>query len=158
MPTIIIETPVHAAITTCFDLSRSIDLHQISTKSTHEKAIAGTTTGLIGLGEYVTWEARHLGVRQKLTTAITQYDRPSHFRDEQVAGAFAWFIHDHYFTVNGEEVVMKDIFQFESPLGWLGRWANRLFLTNYMRQLLLTRNAVIKTYAETDQWRTVLLP
>ncbi|MFX8875810.1 hypothetical protein ABTM97_19785, partial [Acinetobacter baumannii] len=76
----------------CFDLARSIDLHQISTAETNEKAIAGKTNGLINLNETVTWEATHFGIRQKLTSKITKFDRPYHFRDEQVKGAFKCFI------------------------------------------------------------------
>lgn len=47
MPTIQLETIIDADIKICFDLSRSIDLHQISTAKTNEKAIAGVTAGLI---------------------------------------------------------------------------------------------------------------
>ncbi|MBW3545542.1 MAG: cell division protein, partial [Bacteroidetes bacterium] len=71
MPVIKLITPVQAPATRCFDLSLSIDLHIISTSQTGERAIAGTTTGLIGIGETVTWRARHFGVWQKLTTKIT---------------------------------------------------------------------------------------
>ena len=45
MPTIQLETIINADIKICFDLSRSIDLHQISTAKTNEKAIAGIRFG-----------------------------------------------------------------------------------------------------------------
>ena len=51
-----------------FDLSRSIDLHKLSTVHTNETAIAGRTSGLIGLNESVTWRAKHFGIYQKLTS------------------------------------------------------------------------------------------
>ena len=54
MPIITIETTVKAPVDVCFDLSRSIDLHTISTKHTGERAVAGVTAGLIELGETVT--------------------------------------------------------------------------------------------------------
>jgi adenylyl- and sulfurtransferase ThiI len=41
MPVITLETYINADKQTVFDLARSIDLHQISTKHTNEKAIAG---------------------------------------------------------------------------------------------------------------------
>ncbi|MCG1036514.1 hypothetical protein [Polaribacter sargassicola] len=47
MPRIEIKTEIKADINIVFDLSRSIDLHKISTKHTNEKAIAGKTNGLI---------------------------------------------------------------------------------------------------------------
>ena len=64
-----------------FDLSRSIDLHVQSTGNTGEKAIAGCTSGLIELGESVTWEATHFGIRQRLTSKITAFERPRFFVD-----------------------------------------------------------------------------
>jgi hypothetical protein len=43
---------------------------------------------------------------------------------------------------------MTDEFDFTAPLGPLGRLANPLFLTRYMRRLLLERNAYLKRVAE----------
>jgi hypothetical protein len=61
MPRIVLKTEIDAPIEVCFDLSRSIDLHQISTAHTNEQAIDGVTSGLINLHESVTWRARHFG-------------------------------------------------------------------------------------------------
>lgn len=157
MPVIKLFTLVHAPAARCFDLSLSIDLHLISTSQTGEKAIAGTTTGLIGLGETVTWQARHFGIRQKLTTRITAYERPRFFVDEMVQGAFNRFRHEHYFLENIEGITtITDVFDYHAPLGILGCIADRLFLKRYMTHLLEERNRVIKQYAETEQWRGVL--
>jgi ligand-binding SRPBCC domain-containing protein len=92
-------TLLEAPIERCFDLSRSIDLHMASTTRTGEKAIAGKTSGLIGLDEQVTWRAKHFGVWQEFTSKITAFNRPHHFRDEMIRGAFRSFEHDHYFDV-----------------------------------------------------------
>ena len=83
MPKIELITSIRSTPEICFDLSRSIDLHQISTAKTNEKAIAGIITGLINLGETVTWEATHFGITQKLTSKITAFKRPFHFRDDR---------------------------------------------------------------------------
>ena len=56
---------------------------------TGERAVAGRTTGLIGLGESVTWEARHLGIRQRFTAEVTAFDRPRYFRDVMTPGPSA---------------------------------------------------------------------
>ena len=34
----------------------------------NESAISGNTTGLIKLGDWVTWEATHFGVKHQLTS------------------------------------------------------------------------------------------
>ena len=71
-----------------FDLSLSINLHELSAEKTNEKAIAGKTSGLIGLDEWVTWRARHFGIYQKLTVKITKLERPLMFEDKMLKGAF----------------------------------------------------------------------
>jgi hypothetical protein len=40
-----LTTVIRAPVEVCFDLSRSIDLHIISTEHTGEQAISGVTTG-----------------------------------------------------------------------------------------------------------------
>jgi hypothetical protein len=71
MPIIRLQTIIHAPQKIVFDLSRNIDLHQVSPAQTGEKAIAGRTSGLIEQGETVTWQAKHFGVVQQLTSKIT---------------------------------------------------------------------------------------
>lgn len=156
MPKIELKTEINSTIEICFDLSRSIDLHKISTAKTNEEAIEGTTSGLINLNETVTWQATHFGVRQKLTSKITAFDRPKYFRDEQLKGAFKIIYHEHIFQQIDNKVLMIDIFEFKTPFGILGNIFNKLILTNHLRKLLIDRNNVIKDYAETDKWKLVL--
>ena len=148
MPTIKISIEIAAPIEIVFDLARSIDLHQESTSQTKEVAVAGRTSGLIELGETVTWEATHFFVRQRLTARITQFERPIHFRDSMVSGAFLRFDHDHFFERTEGGTLMTDVFDFTSPLGPLGRIANLLFVTRHMRELLRIRDELIKSVAE----------
>jgi ligand-binding SRPBCC domain-containing protein len=156
MPVIDVTTSIEAPIDRVFDLSRSIDLHSVSTERTSERAVGGVTSGLIGSGQEVTWRARHFGIWQHLTSRITAFERPIHFRDSLIRGIFRRLDHDHFFSDQGEVTLMRDVFDFQSPLGFLGRIADCLFLQRYMRRLLVTRNAAIKNAAETDQWRRYL--
>ena len=156
MPKIELTTSVKSTIEICFDLATSIDLHKLSTSGTNEQAIAGTTSGLMKMNEYVTWEATHFGIRQQLTSKITAYEKPFHFRDEQVKGAFKSIKHDHYFENNGNEIIMKDVFEFESPCGIFGRLFNKLILTKYLTKFLIARNNLIKDFAESEKWKTML--
>ena len=48
-------------------------MHVRSAAGTGEQAIAGTTRGLLGLHQEVTWRGRHFGVWQELTSRITAY-------------------------------------------------------------------------------------
>lgn len=148
MPVIRTSVFIAAPAERCFDLARSIDIHMLSASHTGEKAVAGRTSGLIRLHESVTWEAVHLGVRQRLTVQITEMEPPHRFVDEMVSGAFRRFWHEHRFTPTVGGTVMTDTFDYTSPLGWLGRLADLLFLERYMRDFLIRRNAFIKQCAE----------
>ncbi|MCD8741222.1 SRPBCC family protein [Mucilaginibacter roseus] len=150
--TIVIQTPISAPVERVFDLARSIDLHIQSTKHTGEQAIAGRTSGLIGMGETVTWRAKHFGIRQTLTSKITAFNRPWHFTDEMVRGAFKSFRHEHWFTQTNGHTTMKDIFAFEAPLGWIGWLVGKWILKAYLTNLLIKRNEVIKQVAESSDY------
>jgi ligand-binding SRPBCC domain-containing protein len=148
MTTIRLETTIAAPIDVVFDLARDIDLHARSMTATREQAIAGRTSGRIGLGETVTWRARHFGLWWTLTSRITAVDRPTRFADEQVAGPFASFVHVHTFQVVGDGTVMRDEWRHRAPFGPLGWVADRLVLTRHMRRLLEVRNDHLKEAAE----------
>jgi ligand-binding SRPBCC domain-containing protein len=148
MPIIVLRTPVKAPPARCFDLARDIDLHQRSTAASRERAVGGRTSGVLGAGDEVTWEATHFGVRQRLTSRITEFDPPKRFVDEMVRGAFRRFRHEHQFLTAGNGTLMIDTFDYTSPLGPLGWLADRLFLRQYMSRLLRERNAYLKQVAE----------
>lgn len=156
MPTIIKILTINAPIKRCFDLARSIDLHQYTSAKTGEKAIAGTTSGLINKGETVTWKAKHFGITQTLTSEISEMNTPFMFEDRMLKGAFKKIQHQHLFEEKNGKTVMTDIFDFESPLGIIGKLFNKLVLTNYMNDFLEERNQTIKRIAETDEWKKYL--
>jgi ligand-binding SRPBCC domain-containing protein len=157
MTQIHLETIINAPILRVFDLSRSIDLHKLSVAHTNEQAIAGRTTGLIELGEYVTWRAKHLGVYQKLTVEIARLESPYMFEDRMTKGTFRSMNHVHRFEEVGVTTKMIDEFQFESPMGILGKMVNAIFLKRYMTKFLIIRNEEIKRIAESEVWKELLI-
>ncbi|MFI5148501.1 MAG: cell division protein [Bacteroidia bacterium] len=148
MPRIILHTRILASPEICFDLSRSVELHLLSTSKTGERVLAGKTKGLMGLHDEVTWRARHLGIWQNLTSRITEFEYPIRFVSEMQQGAFRKLHHLHLFQRIEGGTEMKDVFDFESPLGLLGRLFCKLFLTQYMKGFLEERNRLIKQEAE----------
>ena len=150
-------TQISAPIRRCFDLSRSIEVHLLGTEKSGEQAVAGVVTGLIGPNEFVRWRARHLGIRQHLTSKITAFDPPNYFQDTMTEGAFKFMQHDHFFrTLSETGTEMKDRLTFAAPLPVLGPIAERLFLKRYMDRFLGVRNEVLKQVAESDRWRDFL--
>lgn len=156
MPTIHLTTFVAAPPERVFDLARSIDLHRKSMAHTAEEAIAGTTNGLIGLDESVTWKAKHLLKTRVLKSKITAMNRPLSFTDEMVSGDFKSLKHEHHFKKIENGTLLIDLFYFETPYGGLGRLVNQFYLTRYLKNLLEIRNQSIKEYAESDKWKFIL--
>lgn len=156
MPIIEIRTEVKADKERVFDLSRSVDLHKISTEQTNEEAIAGRTSGLIELHESVTWRAKHFGIYQNLTSKIIEYERPNYFVDEMQKGAFSKFKHEHHFSDLNGGTLITDLFDYTSPFWLLGRLADKTFLKKYMTDLLEKRNQIVKEFAESEKWREIL--
>lgn len=148
MTQIVLETQIKAPPSTVFDLARDITLHAQGSSSTQERAIAGITEGMVGLGDTVTWRAKHFGIWQELTVVITDFDPPHMFADEMVTGAFKGMRHVHRFQPVAGGTVMIDEFEFSAPLGVLGILAERVFLGRYMRNFLLVRARFLKAQAE----------
>ena len=157
MPVIELSTVISAPRERVFDLARSIDAHQHSTEGTSERAIAGVTQGLIGLNDEVTWEARHLGPRRLLTVRVTEFNGPKHFQDIMVAGAFKTMKHDHVFLEHPTGTQMNDRFEFQSPIGILGKIVDQLFLRAYMERFLVHRNVILRKLAESKEWSRYLV-
>jgi ligand-binding SRPBCC domain-containing protein len=158
MPTILLATDIAAPARRCFDLARSIDAHVHFAAYTHERAIAGRTTGLLDPGETVTWQARHLGLTFRLTSQLTAFDPPHYFQDRMTRGPFRHFEHDHHFhPTPAGHTRMTDALRFSSPLGPLGHLAN-LLLTRHLRRFLYHRALALKSVAESDEWSRFLQP
>ena len=146
-------TVIQAPIKRCFDLARSVEVHLAGNVHSGEEAVAmgGVTSGLVGMGQRVTWRARHFGVRQTLTSEITAMDRPAYFQVTMIRGIFRFMQNDHFFrSVSPDRTEMKNVFCFAAPLPVLGRLAEFAFLRRYMRALLRERNAVLKKIAESS--------
>jgi ligand-binding SRPBCC domain-containing protein len=140
-------TRIRAPIDRVFDLALSIDAHRASMGRFGERAIGGVTSGRIGLGEEVTWRARHLGVTWTMTSRIVELERPMFFVDQQVRGPFAWFRHEHRFASIESGTQMLDAVSFAAPFGLVGRVAE-LALAPYLRRLIERRNRYLKETAE----------
>ena len=72
------------------------------------------------------------------------------FVDEQTKGIFKSFRHEHLFEETEKSTLMVDKFEYESPLGFLGRLMDWLIIKNYMIDFLKKRNMTIKRVAETN--------
>ena len=142
-----IVTDIAAPVERCFALSRSIDLHLESMVASKERVVGGVTSGLIGAGQEVSWQARHFGIQWHMTSRITAFEPPHRFVDEMVRGPFAVFRHEHRFEAHGGGTRMTDVVDVRLGWGPIGPVAD-LAAAAYLRRLLTIRNGVIRRKAE----------
>ncbi len=149
MYTLRVTTLIAAPPARCFALARDVDAHLRSAESTGERIVAGRGSGLLELGETVTFEGCHLGVTHRLTSRITAFDQPFYFQDRMVDGPFRFFEHDHWFDPTDDGgTVMVDVVQFSAPFGPIGWIAERVVLGPHLRRFLARRGAALKAMAE----------
>ena len=150
MTTITLVTEINADKKTVFDLSRNIDLHQDSMKTSKEKTVADRTSGLIERDETVTFRGKHFGIYLTHQSKITEMTLYNSFTDEMLRGPFQSFRHTHRFVEENGQTLMKDEIVYEVSFGILGRLLNLLFEKKYLMALITQRNAYIKTLAENN--------
>jgi ligand-binding SRPBCC domain-containing protein len=149
MPTIVIETFIHAPVELCFDLARDVDAHAESAAFSSERVVEpGRTHGLLVVGDIVAFEGRHFGMKQRFVARITALDRPQRFVDEMIQGAFKRLRHVHEFEFKNGVTTMRDTLEWEPPFGFIGRLADFLFLRRHMRWFVSTKQSALKTIAE----------
>ncbi|MFC3688170.1 SRPBCC family protein [Aquipuribacter hungaricus] len=147
MPLLVVVTRARCSPAVLFDLALDVDAHAESLPRSRETA---TTRGarVLGPGDEVTFTARHLGVRWRLSSRITEHERPHRFVDEQVRGPFASMRHEHLFEADGDGgTVMTDRMHVVAPLGPVGALAGRTVLWPHLRRLLRERGAHLATVA-----------
>ncbi len=149
MTSLVVATRIEAPIERCFDLARSIEAHNESAAFSDERAIVpGRTSGLMEVGDLVTFEATHFGMRQRVTARITEMVRPNLFVDELVESAFHSLRHIHDFREIGGVTIMTDALEWRSPFGPLGVIADALVIKRHMRSFLERKQGNLKRMAE----------
>ena len=167
MPSITVETRIAAPRERVFDLSRDAAAHAESSAFTGERIVEpGRTSGLLELGDLLTFEGRHLGLRQRVTVRITEMDPPRRYVDECVRGVLRELHHVHEFLEDGAPhprfadplpaggergvagTIMRDTITWRSPLGILGRAADALFVAPHMRWFVTEKQGRLKRMAE----------
>lgn len=143
-----VSTQARCAPEVLFDLALDVDAHAASLPGSGETASTSSGSRRLGRGDEVTFRARHLGLVWRLTSRVTEHERPHRFVDEQVRGPFALMRHEHLFEATGEGTVMTDRMHVVAPLGVIGAVLGRVVLQPYLGRLLRQRGAHLARAAE----------
>lgn len=139
----------------CFRLATSIDLQLAAVAAEpQEKAIGGVTSGLIGEGEWVQWRGRHLGRWRTHTSKVDGWRPFTYFREVMSEGPLTRFEHEHHFAVMDDGTRMRDEIHFAAS-GMMARMVEKV-ARRHLIGLLKRRNALIKSAAESEEWRRYL--
>lgn len=147
MTVVVVKTHIAAPLEVCFDLARDVDVHCQTSHSTQERIVFATKRRM-ELGDCVTFEGVHFGIRQQLSGRIVAYERPLFFADEMTRGAFKRMRHEHFFHAQGSGTLMTDRLDFASPFSAIGTVADVLFVKPHLQRFLWRRNRVLKHLAE----------
>lgn len=148
MATFRTEILIDAAPDLCFDAARDMGLHVASAARSNEHVVAGRSEGLLELGESVTFEGRHFGLRFRMTSKLVEFDRPHRFVDEMQSGPFKRLRHEHIFRPEEGGTRMADVLDFSSPMGVIGRLADKWFIEPHLRRFVNSRAQALKKYLE----------
>lgn len=143
-----LERVIAAAPSVVYALALDPGLHLRSMARHRETMIEAPAGGVFVEGSTVTWRAWHFGIPFRLRTIVFDVDPPRGFRDRQLSGPFGAFLHVHEFEEHPAGTTMRDTVIFHSPFGPIGRLVDRLFLREYMRRLIETRNDRLAFEAE----------
>jgi ligand-binding SRPBCC domain-containing protein len=91
-------------------------------------------------GLMITYRVRPVaGIRTTWLTEITQVEEPYYFVDEQRAGPYALWHHEHRLTPTEKGVLMTDLVTYRLPGGPLGPLVHRLFVRKQLEGIFRYR-------------------
>lgn len=159
MGSFVLERTIAAPVERVFALSLDVGVH-VDSMVTHDERIAdGVRSGRMTEGDTVTWDARHFGIRFRMTSLVFDVDAPHTFSDRQIRGPFAEFRHRHTFEPApaptpgtperpGEHAtLMRDEIVFRSPFGPIGRIVDALVMRRYLVRLIQQRGDTLAALA-----------
>lgn len=114
--------------------------------------VATRKSPLLEKGQAVTYEAKHLGKKRRITSRITHMDPPHLFTEKMIKGPFKVFLHQHNFEgMPDGTTVMTDIIEYAPPGGPFASLIDSFVLEKYVRDYLNRRNKAFKQLAENEQ-------
>ncbi|MCU7613520.1 SRPBCC family protein [Chryseobacterium sp. GMJ5] len=85
-----------------------------------------------------------LGIKMDWQTEITQVDHHKNFIDFQKKGPYKLWNHFHEFIPNEKGVLIRDIVDYELPMGFLGEIAHTVFVKKKLEHIFSYRFKVLE--------------
>ena len=102
-------------------------------------------------GMIITYEVRpFLGIKMNWVTEITQVKAQQFFIDDQLAGPYKYWHHEHHFRATEKGVEMTDILHYAAPFGFIGSLAELLFVNRQVQQIFSFRKQKLDDLFNSD--------
>ncbi len=85
-----------------------------------------------------------LGIKMTWVTEITHVEEKKYFVDEQRIGPYKMWHHEHFVEATEHGVLMKDIVNYQLPLGFLGELAHKLFVRKQLKEIFQFRRGILE--------------
>lgn len=95
-------------------------------------------------GMMISYKVRPVaGIRMRWITEITHVKEGHYFVDEQRAGPYKIWHHEHHIRSIGEQVEMTDLVSYLPPFGIFGKIANSFFIRNQLEAIFEYRKEAL---------------
>ncbi len=84
------------------------------------------------------------GIKTTWVTEITKVKPFNYFVDEQRAGPYRMWHHEHFVDRTEGGTVMKDIVTYQPPFGIMGTLANRIFIHRKLSEIFAYRTRALE--------------
>ena len=105
--------------------------------------VTSTAGAQLRKGAEFEYEIRWLGIPLTWKTVIAEYEPPFYFVDEQAAGPYLFWRHEHTFHPSEDGTIVQDRVEYALPLGIFGRIAHGLLVRRQLREIFDYRQAVL---------------
>jgi ligand-binding SRPBCC domain-containing protein len=156
MPDIHLTTVIYAPKQRVFDLARCVSLHKRHFDAHKIIPSTGKTSGLLEMKDYTMWNGKLGNKKRQFILDMVAMDKHDFYRDEMRKDFFDAFVHEHFFKEIDNGTIMIDQIAFQLPHGFIGNLVNKACAEKYITTYLKERNAMVKEYAEGNNWRAIL--
>ncbi|GAB6879748.1 hypothetical protein JCM17823_20220 [Halorubrum gandharaense] len=143
-----VTTTLPCGIERAYELVTSVSTHERAMAHYGEAVVHGPADDTLVEGDRITRRTSHFGMSMTRTTAVVAATPPLSFREEQVDGPFASFVHEHAFErIDDDHTLIDDRVSYDLPWGPLGDLLDRAYVEGYLRRVVRERNRKLERLA-----------
>ena len=133
------ETLIDAPVEAVWEFHQSVEALKALTPPGRRVEVLSEDTAVRD-GAIHRLKVRQFGIPLIWEAEISEVDPPNGFTDTARASPFRVWKHRHAFIAEGSKTRLKDTVEYEAPFGFLGRIADKLFISRDIDRLFAFRH------------------